>query len=108
MTVTADERVTTGLSFALTDEQRELRSLARRVRGEGDPSEGRGIRRAPDPIRSTSVAKAHELGLMNPPSPRSTAGLGLPSSRACSREELAWGCAGVATSMVANSLGTCR
>ena len=52
------------------------------------------------------VAKAHELGLMNPHVPQEYGGLGLSVLEGVLiGEELSWGCAGIAVSIVANSLG---
>ena len=105
MTVTADERVATGLSFALTDEQRELRSLAREFAAkEIRPKAAEYDEHQIHPV--DVVAKAHELGLMNPHVPQEYGGLGLSVLEGVLiGEELSWGCAGIAVSIVANSLG---
>jgi acyl-CoA dehydrogenase len=105
MTITADERVATGLSFALTDEQRELRSLAREfAEKEIRPKAAEYDEHQIHPV--DVVAKAHELGLMNPHVPQEYGGLGLSVLEGVLiGEELSWGCAGIAVSIVANSLG---
>jgi acyl-CoA dehydrogenase len=106
MAVTADESVTTGgLSFGLTDEQRELRSLAREfAQKEIRPKAAEYDEHQTHP--ADVVAKAHELGLMNPHVPAEFGGLGLSvMDGVLIGEELSWGCAGIAVSIVANSLG---
>src|ERR687884_345038 len=77
-----------GVSFALTDEQKALRALAREfaekeIRPRAAEYDERSIHPA------DVIAKAHELGLMNVHIP----------------EELSWGCSGMAVSIVANTLG---
>src|SRR3954451_19943561 len=95
-----------GVSFALTDEQKELRALARDfaekeirpVAAEHDvhmrhPAEG--------------IAKAHEVGLMNAHVPEEYGGLGLSAfDGMLVGEELYWGCSGIGTSITANGLGS--
>src|SRR5918995_6079735 len=106
--VTAIEEATatqTGISFALTDEQRELRRLAR----EFAEKEIR-LKAAEYDEHSTHpadvIAKAHELGLMNVHVPEEYGGLGLPGFEGMLiGEELSWGCSGMAVSIVANTLG---
>ena len=52
------------------------------------------------------IAKAHEVGLMNPHVPEEYGGIGLPGfDGMLIGEELSWGCAGIAVSIVANTLG---
>src|SRR5207248_2534158 len=52
------------------------------------------------------IAKAHEVGLMNPHLPEELGGAGLGGiAGALIGEELCWGCSGIATSIVANILG---
>ena len=97
---------TSGISFALSDEQRALRDLAR----EFATKEIRPVAADYD-VRSQHpadvIAKAHEVGLMNPHIPE---GYGGPELSAFEQiligEELAWGCSGIATSIVANILGS--
>jgi len=88
----------------LTDEQRDVRDLARRF--------------AEDVIRPAAVAadrdqtlpldvitKGWELGLTNLSLPVGLGGNGLPLVDQCVvAEELAWGCAGITTSLAANDL----
>src|SRR3954453_20672919 len=101
----AIEQATGGISFALTEEQRELRALAR----EFAEKEIRP-KAAEYDVHSTHpadvVAKAHELGLMNIHVPEEYGGLGLPASDGMlAGEELNRGCSGIATSISANGLG---
>src|ERR671933_2606970 len=97
---------TTGISFALSDEQRALRELAhefaereiRRVAADYDE-------RSQHP--ADVIAKAHEVGLMNPHIPDELGGPALSAfEQILIGEELAWGCSGIATSIVANILGS--
>jgi acyl-CoA dehydrogenase len=72
----------TGVSFALTDEQRELRRLAREfAEKEIRPKAAEYDEQSTHP--ADIVAKSHELGLMNPHIPEEYGGLGLPGSTAC-------------------------
>ena len=105
MAVTIDESVATGLSFGLTEEQRELRSLAREfAQKEIRPKAAEYDEHQTHP--ADVVAKAHELGFMNPHVPQEFGGLGLSVLEGVLiGEELSWGCAGIAVSIVANSLG---
>jgi acyl-CoA dehydrogenase len=97
---------TTGVSFNLTDEQRELRRLAREfAEKEIRPKAAEYDEYSTHP--ADIVAKAHELGLMNPHLPEEHGGLGLPGFEGMLiGEELSWGCAGIAVSIVANTLGS--
>src|ERR671911_2417665 len=106
--VTAIEEATatqTGISFALTDEQRGLRRLAR----EFAEKEIRPKAAEYDEHQTHAadlVAKAHELGLMNLHVPESLGGLGLSTFEGILvGEELNWGCSGIGTSIGANGLG---
>jgi len=95
----------TGISFSLTDEQRELRRLAR------DFAEKEIRAKAAEYDEHSThpvdvIAKAHEVGLMNPHLPEEYGGLGLRTfDGMLIGEELAWGCSGIATAIVANTLG---
>jgi acyl-CoA dehydrogenase len=95
----------TGVSFALNDEQRALRELAREFAlNEIRPKAAEYDEHSTHP--ADIIAKAHELGLMNPHLPEDLGGLGLPGfDGMLIGEELAWGCSGVAVSIVANTLG---
>jgi acyl-CoA dehydrogenase len=95
----------TGVSFALTDEQKELRALAREfATKEIRPKATEYDEHSTHP--ADIVAKAHELGLMNVHIPEEYGGLGLPGFEGMLiGEELSWGCSGVAVSIVANALG---
>jgi acyl-CoA dehydrogenase len=94
-----------GVSFALSEEQKALRALAR----EFAEREIRPVAAAYDEgsIHPADViARAHEVGLMNPHLPEEYGGLGLGGFEGMLiGEELAWGCAGIAVSIVANTLG---
>jgi len=103
--VATAEAIGSGVSFALTEEQKALRELAhefaekeiRRVSAEYDE-------RQTHP--ADVIAKAHEVGLMNPHIPENLGGAGLGAmDGALIGEELCWGCSGIATSIVANILG---
>src|SRR4051795_11085531 len=95
----------TGVSFALTEEQRALRDLAH----EFAEKEIRPKAAAYDEHQTHPadvIAKAHEVGLMNPHVPEERGGAGLGGMEgALIGEELCWGCSGIATSIVANILG---
>src|SRR5437588_6014316 len=96
---------TTGISFALTEEQRELRAVAR----EFAAKEIRPVAAEHDVhMRHPAevIAKAHEVGLMNLNVPTEYGGLGLNAfDGMLVAEELNWGCTGIATSLGANGLG---
>ena len=99
------EAIGTGISFALTDEQRALRELAhdfaaREIRPRAAEYDEHQTHPA------DVVAKAHEVGLMNPHIPEELGGPGLGGFEGVLiGEELCWGCSGIATSIVANILG---
>src|SRR2546421_6524020 len=94
-----------GVSFALTDEQKALRELAREfARKEIRPRAAEYDERSTHP--ADVIAKAHELGLLNAHIPAEYGGVELSGfDGALIGEELAWGCSGMATSIVANALG---
>jgi len=102
---TIQEAVATGVSFELTDEQKALRELAHEFAvKEIRPKAAEYDEHQTHP--EELVRKAHELGLMNPHVPEEYGGLGLPGfDGMLIGEELAWGCSGVATSIMANTLG---
>jgi acyl-CoA dehydrogenase len=96
---------TTGVSFAPTDEQKALRELAhefaeKEIRPKAAEYDEHGTHPA------DVIAKAHEVGLMNPHVPEELGGAGLGSlDGAILGEELCWGCSGIGTAIVANILG---
>jgi acyl-CoA dehydrogenase len=94
-----------GVSFALTDEQKELRALAREfAEKEIRPKAAEYDEHSTHP--ADIIAKAHELGLMNVHIPEEYGGLGLPGFEGMLiGEQLSWGCSGIAVSIVANTLG---
>src|SRR5918992_2226081 len=100
-----EQGAATGVSFALTDEQKALRSLAR----EFAEKEIRPKAAAYDEHQTHPadvIAKAHELGLMNVHVPEEYGGLGLSAfDGMLVGEELSWGCSGMGTSICANGLG---
>jgi acyl-CoA dehydrogenase len=98
--------LTSGISFALSDEQRALREVARDFANrEIRPVAADYDERSQHP--ADVIAKAHEVGLMNPHVPEEYGGPGLSAfEQILIGEELAWGCSGIATSIVANILGS--
>src|SRR3989440_9810808 len=97
---------TSGISFALSNEQRALRELARDfAEREIRPVAAEYDERSQHPV--DVIAKAHEVGLMNPPVPEELGGPGLSAvDQILIGEELAWGCSGIAISIIANILGS--
>src|SRR3954451_95565 len=95
----------TGVSFALTEEQRALRDLAHEfAEKEIRPKAAEYYVYQTHP--ADVIAKAHEVGLMNPHVPEELGGAGLGAIEgALIGEELCWGCSGIATSIIANILG---
>jgi acyl-CoA dehydrogenase len=102
---TIEHKVATGVSFALTEEQKALRDLARDfAEKEIRPKAAEYDEQSTHP--ADIIEKAHEVGLMNPHVPEEFGGPGLSSfDGMLMGEELSWGCAGIAVSVVANSLG---
>jgi acyl-CoA dehydrogenase len=102
----AEESTASGISFALTDEQSDLRALAH----EFAAKEIRAVAAEYDERQTHPadvIAKAHELGLMNVHIPQGLGGLGLSVfDGILIGEELSWGCSGIAVSLVANTLGS--
>jgi acyl-CoA dehydrogenase len=96
----------TGISFALSAEQKALRELAhdfaeREIR----PVAADYDERSQHP--ADVIAKAHEIGLMNPHIPEEYGGVESSAfEQMLVGEELAWGCSGIATSITANILGS--
>lgn len=94
----------TGISFALTDEQKMLQGLAHDFAvSEIVPQAEHYDRTAefPKPI----IAKARQAGLLNLNIPAEYGGAGGSVVEECIvAEELAWGCSGISTSLNINSL----
>src|SRR5918911_507195 len=102
---TIEQAVAGGVSFALSDEQKALRDLAREfAEKEIRPRAAEYDEHQTHP--ADVIAKAHDVGLMNPHVPEELGGAGLGAIEgALIGEELCWGCSGIATSIVANILG---
>ena len=103
---TIEHGTATGVSFALTDEQKALRELAREfAEKEIRPKEREYDEKMQHPV--DVIEKAHEVGLMNLHVPEEYGGLGLSSfDGMLVGEELNWGCSGIGTSVSANGLGS--
>jgi acyl-CoA dehydrogenase len=101
-----EQSTATGVSFSLTDEQKELRALAREfAEKEIRPLEAECDIAMRHPAEV--IEKAHELGLMNPHVPEEYGGAGVSVfDGMLMGEELYWGCSGIGTSITANSLGS--
>src|ERR687898_2179213 len=102
---TIEQDVASGVSFALTEEQKGLRELAREfATKEIRPKAAEYDEHQTHP--ADVVAKAHELGLMNLHVPESLGGLALSAfDGMLVGEELSWGCSGIGTALGANGLG---
>ncbi len=102
---TIEQAVSGGVSFALTDEQKELRALAREfATKEIRPKAAEYDVHMTHPV--DVIAKAHEVGLMNLNVPTEYGGLGLGAfDGMLVGEEINWGCTGIGTSIGANGLG---
>src|ERR687884_1409639 len=103
--MTSMEATSVGISFALTEEQKALRELAHEFAAkEIRPRAAEYDEHQTHP--ADVIAKAHEVGLMNPHIPEELGGAGLGALEgALIGEELCWGCSGIGTSIVANILG---
>src|SRR5438874_763438 len=101
-----EQGVGTGVSFALTDEQKALRELAHDFAAkEIRPHEHECDEAMRHP--ADVIAKAHALGLMNMHVPEEYGGAGLSAFEGMlMSEELYWGCSGIGTSITANGLGS--
>jgi acyl-CoA dehydrogenase len=101
-----EQAVAGGVSFELTNEQRDLRALAHEF------AEKEIRPRAADYDEHSThpedvIAKAHELGLMNIHIPEEFGGPGLSIfDGILVGEELSWGCSGITVSIIANTLGS--
>src|SRR3954454_4640829 len=106
MAAAAIEQATGGISFELSDEQKALRELAREfAEKEIRPKAAEYDEHSTHP--ADVIAKAHDVGLMNVHLPEEYGGPGLPGfAGMLIGEELSWGCAGIAVSIVANTLGS--
>jgi len=92
------------MDFSLTDDQKALQETARKFAREVIRPKAAHYDETAEFPRDL-IEKGWELGLMNLAIPQEAGGLGLPHlEQAIVNEELAWGCAAVATSMVANDL----
>jgi acyl-CoA dehydrogenase len=93
-----------GLSFALTDEQRMLQGLARDfARAEVAPVAEHYDRTGDFPL--PVIQKARQAGLININIPTDYGGAGASLVEECLvAEEIAWGCSGISTTMMINNL----
>ncbi len=93
------------IDFELSDEQRQIQSLARQfTRDEIIPVAATFDREESFP--EAVVARAHELGLLNVNVPEAVGGLGLGLlEEAILGEELGYGCMGIYTILMASELG---
>jgi acyl-CoA dehydrogenase len=105
LVVAIDESTAAGVSFSLTEEQKELRRLARTfAEREIRPNEAKHDAEMTHPAEL--IGHAHELGLMNLHVPEEYGGLGLGAfDGLLVGEELYRGCSGIGTSITANGLG---
>src|SRR5438093_4860882 len=105
MAVAVIEQLTGGISFALSDEQRALRDIARELADkEIRPKAAAYDEDATHP--ADVIVKAHDVGLMNVHLPEEYVGPGLSAfAGMLIDEQLSWGCSGIAVSIVANTLG---
>ena len=96
----------TGVSFELTDDQKEFQGLAH----EFAAKEIRAVAAEADKTSTLPIEllrKGWESGLMNLHVPEQFGGAGLHTfDGVLIMEELAWGCSGIATSMEANGLAS--
>jgi acyl-CoA dehydrogenase len=93
------------MEFGLSDEQRMLQATARRFAREEIAPVAAGYDQSGEFPREI-LRKAWELGLSSSAIPEEYGGPGLSSVDSCLiTEEIAWGCAGIGTSIMANDLG---
>jgi len=93
------------MDFALSDEQLALQTTARRFAREQVAPVAAEHDRSGEFPRDV-IRKAWELGLSSTVIPTEYGGVGLSSVDSCLvTEEIAWGCAGIATSVMCNDLG---
>ena len=92
------------MDFKLSDDQKALQETARKFAREVVRPKAAHYDETAEFPRDL-ISRGWELGLMNLCIPQDVGGLGLPHlDQAVVCEETSWGCAGVATSMVANDL----
>jgi acyl-CoA dehydrogenase len=93
------------MDFTLSDEQLVLRDTARRFARDRIAGEAATFDRTGEFPREI-LAEADELGFLSTCIPAGYGGIGLPILDHCvMTEELAWGCSGMATSIMCNDLG---
>jgi acyl-CoA dehydrogenase len=104
--VAIGESTAVGVSFSLTEEQKQLRRLARTfAEREIRPNEAEHDAAMRHPAEL--IAQAHGLGLMNLHVPAEYGGPGLSAfDGMLVGEEINWGCTGIGTSILANGLGS--
>lgn len=92
------------MHFGLSDDEKALQETARKfARDVMRPKSAHYDEKGEFPREI--ITQASELGLMNMTLPAEIGGMELPHvAQAIIAEELAWGCAGMATSMIANDL----
>jgi acyl-CoA dehydrogenase len=100
-----EQDVASGVSFALSEEQKGLRALAREfAEKEIRPKAAEYDEHSTHP--ADVIATAHELGLMNLHIPAAYGGTALSAfDGMLIGEELSWGCSGIGTALSANGLG---
>ena len=93
------------MEFSLTDEQLALQGTARRFAVEEIAPVAAQYDQSGEFPRAL-IQKAWELGLSSTAIPEEFGGVGLSSVDTCIlTEEVAWGCSGIATSVMCNDLG---
>ena len=92
------------MNFGLSDDEKALQQAARKFAREVMRPKAAHCDEKGEMPRDI-ITQAAELGFMNMTLPESVGGMELPHvAQALICEELAWGCAGMATSMIANDL----
>src|SRR5215472_13187249 len=92
------------MDFSLTETQRALQETARKFSREVVRPKAAHYDEVAE-FPKDIIGAAYELGLINMTIPPELGGTGLSHfDQALVAEELAWGCAGVATSIIANDL----
>jgi acyl-CoA dehydrogenase len=93
------------MEFGLSDEQRALQQVAQRFAQEKIAPVAAAFDQSGEFPREV-IRKAWELGLASCQIPTAYGGVGLSCVDACLvTEEIAWGCAGIGTSILSNDLG---